>query len=78
MLLQAQNISVRLDGVEVLSDVSIGVEAGEIVTVLGPNGSGKSTLLRAVLGMLPLSSGQVRRADGLRRMQMIVFFYFFM
>ena len=66
MLLQAQDITVRLGGVEVLSRVSMGVEAGEIVTVLGPNGSGKSTLLRAVLGMVPLAGGQVRRAEGLR------------
>ena len=66
MLLQAQDITVRMGGVEVLSRVSMGVEAGEIVTVLGPNGSGKSTLLRAVLGMVPLAGGQVTRAEGLR------------
>lgn len=66
MLLSAQNLTVRLGGVEVLSGVSIVIEPAEIVTVLGPNGSGKSTLLRALLGMVPLVGGQVSRAPGLR------------
>jgi zinc transport system ATP-binding protein len=65
-LLAAQNLSVRFGGAEVLSDVSLSLHPAEIVTILGPNGSGKSTLLRALLGILPLSSGQVTRAAGLR------------
>lgn len=65
-LIRAQDLTVRLGGDEVLKGVSLAVEPGEIVTILGPNGSGKSTLLRALLGILPLSSGQVMRAPGLR------------
>ena len=57
-LLQARNLSVRLGGAEVLTGVTLAIEPGEIVTVLGPNGSGKSTLMRALLGILPASSGQ--------------------
>lgn len=65
-LISAENIAVRFGGTEVLSGINLGVEPGEIVTILGPNGSGKSTLLRALLGILPLSAGKVRRAAGLR------------
>lgn len=66
MLLAAEGLTVRLGGGEVLSGVSMGIEAGEIVTILGPNGSGKSTLLRALLGMILPDAGRVTRAPGLR------------
>lgn len=65
-LVQADHICVRLGGQEVLHDVSLTIAPGEIVTILGPNGSGKSTLLRALLGLVPVSHGRVRRSPGLR------------
>ena len=64
-LLQAQNLSVSLDGHAVLSDITLALHRAEIVTILGPNGSGKSTLLRALLGILPPSAGGVTRQPGL-------------
>jgi zinc transport system ATP-binding protein len=65
-LIAAEHICVRFDGNEVLHDVSLGLSAGEIVTILGPNGSGKSTLLRALLGILPVAEGRIVRQPGLR------------
>lgn len=65
-LIAAEHICVEFDGNEVLHDVSLGIAAGEIVTILGPNGSGKSTLLRALLGILPVAQGRIARQPGLR------------
>jgi branched-chain amino acid transport system ATP-binding protein len=52
-LLAVENLSVAYGRVEAVSDVSLSVAAGEIVTVIGANGAGKSTLLNAAMGLLP-------------------------
>ncbi|HXK77025.1 MAG TPA: ABC transporter ATP-binding protein [Oscillospiraceae bacterium] len=43
----------------VLKDISLGVEKGELVTLLGPSGCGKSTLLRCLSGLEQVTSGKV-------------------
>ena len=65
-LISAKNLSVERDGQTVLRGINLAIEAGEIVTVVGPNGSGKTTLLRALIGALPLATGQVDQMPGLR------------
>jgi len=65
-LIAASHLCVRHGPTEVLHDISLALEKGEIVTVVGPNGSGKSTLLRALLGILPAAGGRIARAPGLR------------
>ncbi len=46
-------------GGDVVRNVDFRVDAGEAVMIIGSNGAGKTTLFRAVLGLLPLSSGSV-------------------
>ena len=59
MLLEAKGIYKKYGAVEVLRDVSIGVEQGEIIAIVGASGAGKSTLLH-VLGMLePIDQGAI-------------------
>lgn len=65
-VIETQHLSVTLNAHQILRDVSVAVQPGEIVTIVGPNGSGKSTFLRALIGAVPLSAGQVTRAPGLR------------
>lgn len=65
-VITAQDLTVRIDGREILHKVSMTVQPAEIVTIVGPNGSGKSTFLRALIGAVPLASGRVERLAGLR------------
>jgi zinc transport system ATP-binding protein len=60
-LIAADHICIRFGAEEVLHDISLKVDPGEIVTILGPNGSGKSTLLRALLGIVPAAEGRITR-----------------
>jgi ABC-type Mn2+/Zn2+ transport system ATPase subunit len=52
-------VSVTREGRTVLEDLSFDVAAGAFVGVIGPNGAGKTTLLRAILGLVPLSAGEI-------------------
>ncbi len=58
-LLEVKDLCVAYGKVEALSNASLRVGEGQIVTVIGPNGAGKTTLLSAIIGMLG-SRGQVR------------------
>ncbi len=58
-MLLVKDLSVHYGDVQVLFDVDLEVEEGEIIALLGTNGAGKSTLLRAMCGSAPTSSGGV-------------------
>ncbi len=65
-LFRLEDAAVGYGGDPVLSGVEWSVLPGDAIGLLGPNGAGKSTLLKAIVGDLPLESGTLHRAQGLR------------
>lgn len=58
-LLSVENLDVSYGNVQAVWDVSFGVEAGEILTLVGANGAGKTTLLKTVAGLLAPRRGRI-------------------
>jgi branched-chain amino acid transport system ATP-binding protein len=55
-----QDVVVRYDKVRALKGVSMQLEQGAIVALIGTNGAGKTTSLRAITGLSPAASGEIR------------------
>lgn len=60
MLLQLQDLIISYGPIEVVRNLSLHVNKGEIVGLLGRNGAGKSSTLKAVAGLIPAKSGQIK------------------
>ena len=58
-MLELNRISAGYGKQTVLNDVSAFFEKGKLTSIIGVNGCGKSTLLKAILGILPLSGGEI-------------------
>lgn len=58
-MLKIDNIGVAYGQVKTLFDVSLSVEAGEMLCLLGRNGAGKTTIMKSIMGQLPLSAGTI-------------------
>jgi len=57
--LELKDVHVRYGGVAAVRGVTLELGRGEIVGVIGPNGAGKSSTLHAIMGLVPLASGDV-------------------
>lgn len=66
-LISCKNVSMSYDGNTVLSDVNFKVYSGDYLCIVGENGSGKTTLMKGILGLLPVSAGQLTFSDGLKQ-----------
>jgi len=65
-LVGVRKVNFKRSGRLILTDVSMDVAPGEIVTLIGPNGAGKTTLVRILLGLQTPDAGQVQRLSGVR------------
>lgn len=59
MIIEMKNIEKSFGGLEVLKDISFGVDSGEVVSIIGPSGSGKSTLLRCATFLETIDGGEI-------------------
>lgn len=60
MILEMNNIRKHFGGLEVLKDISLGVDSGEVISIIGPSGSGKSTLLRCATFLETIDGGEIK------------------
>ncbi len=63
MIIEMKNIRKHFGDLEVLHDISFGVDSGEVVSIIGPSGSGKSTLLRCATFLETIDYGEIRYMD---------------
>jgi ABC-type Mn2+/Zn2+ transport system ATPase subunit len=67
-MLEVEHLAVSYHDVNAVEDVSFAIASGQMVAVIGPNGAGKSTVFKAILGLVPASSGHMRyRSRSLHR-----------
>ena len=62
-ILRCENITVEIDSVKIIEDVSLHLEKGEIVSLLGVSGSGKTTLFNVLSGLKQPQTGRVYLSD---------------
>ncbi len=75
MLLEIDKITVHYGKSLAIREVSLNISEGSVVSIMGANGSGKSTTLRALAGLVPLTSGEIRfegaKISGMTTMEIV-------
>ena len=59
IVVDTKNVTVCYGQSEAIKDVSFKIENGDFVGLIGPNGAGKTTLIKTLLGLLPISAGEI-------------------
>ncbi len=58
-MIRIEKVSKKFRKLQVLDDISVGFEKGQVVSLIGPNGSGKTTLIKCILGIVRPQSGKI-------------------
>jgi len=58
-VIEIRDLSVIIDGQAILEDVTLTVRKGDFYAIIGPNGAGKTTLIRSILGLIPVTRGEI-------------------
>ena len=62
-MISLDNVNAGYGAGQVLFDLSMQINRGECISLMGRNGMGKTTTIRAIMGQLPIQSGQINRFD---------------
>src|SRR4051794_710978 len=62
-MLKVEKLSVSIQAVQILREVSLELQPGAMTGLIGRNGAGKTTLMKSVMGLLKPSSGRIRFFD---------------
>ena len=68
-ILEVRSLSKCFGGVQALKDVSLTVNAGEIVGLIGPNGAGKTSFFNGITGLLSVDGGEIHFDEGRTRLE---------
>jgi branched-chain amino acid transport system ATP-binding protein len=58
-MLSIKNLKSGYNGTQILNDINIEVNPGEIISIIGPNGAGKSTVLKSIFNLCDVYSGEI-------------------
>ena len=60
---EINNISKTIGKKEIIKNISLNVNAGEVLGLLGPNGAGKTTIIRMIVGLIDITGGSIKVCD---------------
>lgn len=65
-LASLENIGLKINGRQIINNISLHLNKGEITTLIGPNGGGKTSIVRILLGVLQATSGYVKKDTNIK------------